>query len=208
MKKLIFKIGILCSYVVSFRIAQLFHSAFRKFYVGWLSREFASIGDKVNWYPPVRTLRGGKYISIGNNVNIGKNVTLTAWDKYMSQFFSPEIRIGDNSSIGDDSHITAINKILIGNNVRMGKKILITDNAHGASIHQLLDISPNKRPLYSKGIVVIEDNVWIGEKSSIMPGVHVGHGSIIAANSVVTKDIPPYCVAAGVPAVIVKKMDC
>ena len=131
---------------------------------------------------------------------------MTAWDSYEGVHFNPQITIGNNSSIGDDSHITAINKIMIGNNVRSGKKILITDNSHGASERKLLDIAPNKRPLYSKGPVIIEDNVWIGEKSSIMPGVHIGYGSIIAANSVVTKDVPSYCVVAGSPAKIVKNM--
>ena len=61
-------------------------------------------------------------------------------------------------------------------------------------------------PLYRKGPVVIEDNVWIGEKASIMPGVHIGKGAIIAANSVVTHDVPAYAVVAGVPAKIVKQL--
>lgn len=87
-----------------------------------------------------------------------------------------------------------------------GPNILITDNAHGASILELLDLPPQVRPLYSKGPVIIEDNVWIGEKTSIMPGVHIGKGSIIAANSVVTHDIPPYCIAAGVPAKVIKRL--
>ena len=70
----------------------------------------------------------------------------------------------------------------------------------------MLDIAPDFRPLSSKGPVLIDDNVWIGEKSSIMPGVHIGKGVIVAANSVVTKDVPPYCVVAGIPATIVKVM--
>ena len=206
MKRIVVYIGFLMSYVFTFKAYMIIQSVRHKLFVGWLSREFKYIGEKVNWYPPVRALKGAKYISIGNNVNIGKNVTLTAWDSYEGKHFNPQITIGNNSSIGDDSHITAVNKILIGNNVRSGKKILITDNSHGASDIKLLDIAPNKRPLYSKGPVVIEDNVWIGEKSSIMPGVHIGYGSIIAANSVVTKDVPPFCVVAGVPAKVVKNM--
>jgi len=84
---------------------------------------------------------------------------------------------------------------------------LITDNAHGASNFDLLSIAPNKRPLYSKGPVIIEDNVWIGEKASIMPDVHIGYGSIVGANAVVTRDVPPYCVVIGNPAKIVKIID-
>ena len=86
----------------------------------------------------------------------------------------------------------------------LGKKILITDNAHGSSSAELLEIAPNYRPLCSKGPVVIDDNVWIGEKVSIMPDVHIGKGVIVAANSVVTKDVPPYSIVGGVPAKVVK----
>lgn len=148
----------------------------------------------------------GGYIELADNVFIGQSVQLTAWDNYRGHSYSPSITVGNNSSIGDDSHVTAINRISIGNNVRMGKRILITDNAHGASDPNLLDIAPNYRPLVSKGPVVIEDNVWIGEKSSIMPGVTIGRGSIIGANSVVTKDIPPYCVVGGIPAIVIKTL--
>ena len=88
----------------------------------------------------------------------------------------------------------------------MGKSVLIIDNAHGASERDLLDISPRKRPLVSKGPVVIEDNVWIGEKASIMPGVRIGRGSIIAANSVITHNIDPYSVVTGSPGKIIKRL--
>jgi acetyltransferase-like isoleucine patch superfamily enzyme len=130
---------------------------------------------------------------------------LTAWDAYLNQTFTPQIIIGNGCSIGSHTHITAINNIVIGNNVLTGKYILITDNAHGQSNMGLLDISPVERALYSKGQVIIEDNVWIGEKVSILPNVKIGRGVIIAANSVVTKDVPPYCVVAGNPAKIIRK---
>lgn len=204
MRRIVFYLGYLFHFLFSYRNYERFQLLKCKLYAAWLSAEFKHIGYPINWYPSVRALRGGRYISIGNKVSIGKNVTLTAWDRYQSQKFNPEITIGDNSSIGDDSHITAINQIWIGKNVLTGKKILITDNAHGASDYSLLSVAPSKRPLYSKGPVIIEDNVWIGEKSSIMPGVKIGYGSIIAANSVVTHDIPPYSVAAGIPAKVVK----
>jgi acetyltransferase-like isoleucine patch superfamily enzyme len=95
---------------------------------------------------------------------------------------------------------------VIGNNVLTGPRVLITDNAHGASVDTIIDIAPIERELSSKGPVIIEDNVWIGEGSMIMPNVTIGKCSIIAANSVVTKDIPAYCVAAGSPARIIKTL--
>ncbi len=193
------------SYLFPYKYISLYSNKLGEMaYTNWIRREFKHFGKMSRIMPFFSYLRGAEYISIGSKCNIAAGVQLTAWDKYGDQSFTPEIILGDNCSIGEDSHITAINSVRLGNSVLLGKKILITDNAHGASSSELLDIAPNLRPLYSKGPVIIEDNVWIGEKSSIMPGVHVGKGSIVAANSVVTKDVPPYCVVAGVPAKILK----
>lgn len=149
---------------------------------------------------------GEQYISVGDNLIFGNDSRLTAWDTYGEQHFTPEIIIGNNCNIGGQAHITAINRIVIGNNVLMGTKVLITDNAHGEFTAEQLDIAPFERPLYSKGAVIIDDNVWIGEKASIMPGVHIGKGAIVAANSVVTHDVPPYSMVAGVPAKVIKQL--
>ena len=82
--------------------------------------------------------------------------------------------------------------------------VLITDNSHGTSNMSDLILCPRVRHLASKGPVIIEDNVWIGERAIIMPGVHIGEVPIIGATSVVTHNVPPYSVAAGVPAKILK----
>lgn len=67
-------------------------------------------------------------------------------------------------------------------------------------------IPPKNRIIVSKGPVIIEDNVWIGDKATILPNVRIGFGSIIAANSVVTRDIPPFSIVAGAPARVVKRL--
>ena len=95
--------------------------------------------------------------------------------------------------------------MIIGNNVLMGRKIFITDNNHGGSDRGNLDIPPSLRQLYSNGPVIIEDNVWIGEKVSILSNLHIGKGAIVAANAVVTKDVPPYAIVGGCPAKIIKQ---
>lgn len=174
-------------------------------YSAWISREFNSFG-KNSFIKPYIYLLGGEYISIGEKCIIGKRTALTAWDEYGSEKFKPQIIIGKNVSIGDDSHITAINRIVIGNNVLTGKKITITDNAHGKSNFELLLIPPTERSLYSEGPVIIEDGVWIGDKVTILPNVHIGENAIIGANAVVTKNIPANCVAVGIPAKIIKKL--
>ena len=132
---------------------------------------------------------------------------MTAWDSsYVGGNNIPEIIIGDGTSIGDESQVTAINKIVIGNGVLTGKKVLITDNSHGEVVRELMDVAPLKRPVVSKGPVIIGDNVWIGENSVILSGVTIGDGAIIAAGSIVTKDVPPYAVVVGNAAKELKKI--
>lgn len=172
-------------------------------YTGYYAHQFKKFG-RLSVIRSFLYAKGLKYIQVGECVSIGSHVELTAWDNYKGQKFKPEIIIGDGTSIRDYSQITAIDSIRIGTGVLTGPNILITDNTHGASVSELLDIAPHLRPLSSKGPVVIEDNVWIGTKASIMPGVRIGKGAIIAANSVVTHDVPSYCVAAGIPAKVIK----
>lgn len=148
-----------------------------------------------------------QYVKVGSNIKIGRRCVIECWDHYRGGTtfdFSPELVIGDGSAIGDESHISCARKMVIGNHVLMGRKIFITDNNHGSSIRQELDMAPDMRPLSSKGEVIIEDNVWIGEKVSIMPGVTIGKGAIVAANAVVTKDVPAYSIVGGVPAKVIK----
>lgn len=206
-KSLIFFLGRLYSYIFPQYIQNKLKATKQLFFSGYKSRIFQTFGKNVSLGRNT-TYIGEKYISIGDNTSIGDNGRLTAYGYYekTKQHFTPLLTIGNNCNIGEQSHITAINCIMIGNNVLTGPRVLITDNAHGDSLFKLLDTAPTERFLYSKGKVVIEDNVWIGEGSMIMPGVRIGKGSIIAANSVVTKDIPPYSVAAGTPAKIIKTM--
>ena len=151
-------------------------------------------------------IMNGKYISIGDNFLAMNGCRIEAWDQYCNNSFSPEITIGNNVSMNFDCHIGAINHISIGDNVLLGSRVFITDHSHGNGSMKEVDIPPNKRELYSKGPVIIEDNVWIGEGAVILSNVRVGKGSIIGANAVVTKDIPAYCVVGGVPAKILRKM--
>lgn len=206
-KYILINIGYIFSFVFPHSFLGKINECKKFIYTGFYKRFFHSFGYGSLITPCFRLLIGPQYISIGQNASLGSNIQLTAWDNYLNHSFKPQIIISDNCSIGDDSHITAINKIIIKENVLTGKKILITDNAHGMSDRNMLDIAPLKRPLYTKGGIVIEENVWIGEKVSICGNVRVGRGCIIAANSVVTKDIPPYCVVAGSPAKIVKTFD-
>ncbi len=169
-------------------------------------KEFASFGND-SIIKRDAFLLGGQRMIIGNNTHIGKHCVLETWIDPTNVFSKGgKLKIGDNCSIGEYTHITSINSVTIGNCLLTGRFVLITDNAHGKSTADDIDIAPLKRNVVSKGEVTIGDNVWIGDKCSIMPGVHIGKGVIVAANSVVTHDVPDYCVVAGIPAKVVKIM--
>lgn len=207
MKHLIFYTGKFLSYIIPQNFVK--YLAVVKTYLlsGYKSRYFQKFG-RYSLIGKHAHFFGERFIAIGSNTIIGENAQVHAnySYKYTKQQFEPQICIGDNCNIGPQSHITAINKIVIGNNVLTGPRTLITDNAHGESKKDLLNSAPNYRPLYSKGPVIIEENVWIGEGTMIMPNVHIGKGAIIACNSVVTMDIPAYAIVAGVPAKIIKQL--
>lgn len=175
-------------------------------YTGYWSTKFACWGEKSIMGYKASALEGLRYIHIGNNVELDRGIRLTAWDNYQGEKRTPEIIIGENCHIGAMSHITACNGIVIGKNLLTGTNVIITDNAHGRSDVSEMNIHPEKRSLVSKGKVIIGDNVWLGNNVCIMPNVTIGDGVIVGANSVVTKDIPSYSVAAGAPARVVKQI--
>lgn len=171
-------------------------------YTGYHSKSLSRFSSGKIEYPAEQII-GHRYISVGRNSLISKNIILTAFDKRGGQVFSPQIIIGDNCIIGENMHITAVGNITIGNNVLTGRYCLITDNSHGLIRREELNTPPILRELSHKD-VSIGDNVWIGDSVCILPGVSIGRGCIIGAGSIVTKDIPDNCVAVGNPAKIIK----
>lgn len=152
-------------------------------------------------------LLGTNYISIAEGTVFFEGAILTAWDKYEEDTFSPSIKIGKNCQFGEHVHITACNSITIGDNLLTGRYVYISDNAHGQFDASDLQKPPVHRKLYSKGPVVIGNNVWIGESARILAGVSIGDGAVIGANAVVTHDVPPYTLVGGVPAKIIKTIN-
>jgi lipopolysaccharide O-acetyltransferase len=98
--------------------------------------------------------------------------------------------------------------VTIGDNVLIASKVFISDLNHGSyganDIHDSPNIPPNSRELHAQSIV-IEENVWLGETVCVLGGVTIGKGTIVGANSVVSKSLPPYVIAVGAPAKPVKK---
>ena len=147
-------------------------------------------------------------ISIGDNFSGGCDIALWSWNAVNIKGDDCKLIIKNNVSITDRCIISAANRIEIGNGCLLGRDTFITDNSHGENISiNELNISPHERNIFSKVTVIIGDNVWTGKNVCIMPNVKIGNGAIIGANSVVTHNIPPYSVAVGSPAKVIKTIE-
>lgn len=187
-------------------ILRLYRSLTRfkeQYYRNWIKKQFKQYGEGSE-VRKIANLGHPERISIGNDVYIGEHSVLEAVCKHQGQTFHPEITIGDGSNLGDYCHLGAIDFIHIGKSVLTGRFVLINDHSHGTIDDLNDDTAPFKRPLKSKGGITIGDNVWLGDKVSVLSGVTIGEGAIIGANSVVTKDVPAHSFAAGCPARIIK----
>lgn len=152
-------------------------------------------------------LVGGQYIKVGRNFSCQRRVRIEAIRDKQYYKGIPIIEIGNHVQINWDCHIGAINRVLIGSNVLIGSKVMIIDHQHGEITKAALSVPPAYRPLWSKGPIIIEDNVWIGEGAVVLPNVKIGKNSIVGANSVVTKSIPPNSVAVGNPAKVIRTLE-
>lgn len=110
------------------------------------------------------------------------------------------ISLGSDVFLGVAPTISSISSIRIGSKVMFGPHVTIMGGNHNTGVvgRFMADVT-EKRPQDDPG-VVIEDDVWVGANATILPGVTIGRGSIVAAASVVTKDVPPYTIVAGCPA--------
>ena len=194
--------GYLMSFICPPKLPALLHAVITHIYTGFLRKRFGALGAGALIAFKAQNLHGLNTVFIGARTKINRGVQLTTW--VSTDGVQGVIRIGENCNIRENAHITALKNITIGNNLLTGTNILIADNSHGRTDYFNMCIAPDDREIISKGTVIIGDNVWIGNNVCIMPGVKIGNGVIIGANSVVTKDIPDYCIAAGIPAKIIK----
>lgn len=141
----------------------------------------------------------GRFVALARN-------RIEAIERHGDQRFTPMLLIGDDVSMEYDCHIGCVNEVRIGSRVLMASRVYISDHAHGGTAAEDILLPPNARPVLSKGPVIIEDEVWLGEGAAVMPGVRIGRSSIIGANAVVTRDIPAFSVAVGAPARVIKRL--
>lgn len=156
--------------------------------------------------------------SLSNCFNEGGEITIGDFcdiHAIISCKQNAHLTIGSHTTIRGGSIVGAVENVEIGNNVIISNNVTIYDNNNHPT-------SPQKREEMCKSgfyselwnwkysehkPVIIKDNVWIGEKAVILKGVTIGEGSIVGCNSVVTKNIPPYSIAVGNPAKVVKTID-
>jgi acetyltransferase-like isoleucine patch superfamily enzyme len=138
-------------------------------------------------------------IVLGNRVTIGKNAIIRPSNIYGGAIGEGLI-VGDNSNIGPGAYIGCSGLITIGKNVMMSPGVSLYAENHNFSDTSL----PMKDQGVTVSFVVIEDDCWIASNSTILAGVTIGKGSVVAAGSVVTKNVPPYSVVAGSPATVIK----
>lgn len=133
----------------------------------------------------------------GSNFRIGHTSHIKGYNN---------IAIGTNFFAGPYLYINTndISSITIGDDVMIGPSVKIISGNHIIDyVHGPMNQSPPKKPGHDKGIT-IESDVWIGVNTVILDGAHISEGAVIGAGSIVSKFIPPYCIAVGNPVKIIK----
>ena len=148
------------------------------------------------------TIEADDNLRIGPNSLVGPGSELLVYRNHFSRPLDSSLTIGGHVRITARCRITCAGNIKIGDDVLIAPDVFITDHSHGMDPEAKGGYSPQELTIRN---VRIEDGVWLGQRVCVLPGVTVGAHSIIGANSVVTHDIPPYKIAVGVPARVIKK---
>jgi acetyltransferase-like isoleucine patch superfamily enzyme len=161
-----------------------------------VSGAFAEFGARSVLALPIR-LEGAARIAIGEGVFVGSG----SWLHVEGDESSVALEIGDGTSIGAYSGLSAVHSLRIGKRVLTARRIYIADHSH--------EFSDPGRPVKDQGLtgiaaVEVGDGAWLGEGVVVCPGVRIGCGAVIGANSVVTADVPDGALAVGAPARVVR----
>ena len=173
--------------------------AWAKIFSGATSGAFASFGSNSVIQPPVR-LSGESRIAVGNGVYVGAG----SWLQVLpGDDDGVAISIGDRTGIAGLCVVSAVSSIRIGADVSIARGVYIADHSHA--------YEDTDQPIQAQGLtgiapVEIGDGAWLGENSVVLPGVRIGRGAVVSANSVVTRSVLDHTVVAGAPARIVRRI--
>lgn len=166
------------------------------------SGAFHSCGRGTILQPPLR-IWGEHRISLGDNVWVGAGCWLQVLGSAEGEG-DVAIRIGSGTNFAGNCVVSASSSITIGDDVLFARGIYVSDHSHA--------FGDAETPVIDQGIdrvspVVIEDGAWLGENVVVCPGVRIGRGAVVGANSVVVHDVPARAVAVGAPATVVRQLD-
>lgn len=165
----------------------------------WKSRvAMLGHGSDIGWSTYVF---GGQSIEIGDHVWIKERIRLEAQNASRNDV---RIRIGEGTVMSDYARISAVKSVIIGKGVGISYFSLITDHDHDFYDP---DVPWRTNPRLLAAPVVIEDHAFLGDRVTILKGVTIGRHSIIGTGSVVTSNIPPFSIAVGMPARVVRRFD-
>lgn len=186
-----------------------------------IQRKNVTVGANPHIMNPfcLRAEKPEAFIEIGRNFTAYSRCRITAWGR-------GRITIGDNCSFGSRSIIDCRERVALGNYVLVSWDVSLSDyEAHPSDPEERAremeysramlwpqfarrpEVPEPYTPIFRTRPIVIEDKVWIGARAMILKGVRIGYGSIVAAGAVVTKDVPPYSIVTGNPAVVVKTLE-
>lgn len=171
---------------------------FKKYRTHRINKKFCKVGKGTIICKPLR-VQGGRNIHVGKDVQIKQRCWLAALP--LTGEHEAQLIISDGAVIGDYNHIFATRSIVIEEKVLTANHVYISDNLHG---FEDINTPIVEQPIKQLNNVVIGEGSWIGENVCII-GASIGKNCVIGANAVVTKDIPDYSVAVGVPAKVIKR---
>lgn len=143
-------------------------------------------------------------VRIGARTTIGRRVVLNALRQDGERRLNGHIEIGEDVYIGHDCQIHAMQTLRIERGCVLSDRVYLNDASHGMDPRAGLIM---RQPIHSKGPIIIEEHTFIGMGAVIMPGVFIGHHSVVAAQAVVTRSVPMGTMVAGNPARVIKKLD-
>jgi len=158
-------------------------------------RSAQSLGPRVRlWGVPAVHNHGLMFI--GDRVRLASSISTLE----LSTGPAGTLRIGDRVLINQGCSLGATKLVSIGDSCNLGPQVIVIDNA----FHELDPARRNEQP--EPAPVILEDNVWLAARVIVLPGVTIGRNSVIGAGSVVTHDIPPDVLAAGMPAKVIRSL--
>lgn len=153
------------------------------------------VGEKVQFQNP-------ENIEMGDDCNVLQNVVFAPLVQYNEKQYKSKIKIGNRVNFGAFDRIASMNEVIIEDDVLFAAFVHITDHSHG---YQDVGVPIVKQDVFSKGPIHIKKGAWLAFGCHILSGVTIGEYAVVAANAVVTKDVPPYTIVAGNPARIIKR---